>query len=601
MPENRDSILSLIDIANTLPDVCSSPCIIELQSLIKQSSTGTTFSATSSITSEVLIGNKVSYSRLTATSSETKISDTANEYDTTILTEEEKLKLSLGDESYAGMTYSSIEARTSDGGQTTEIYIKNHDNTYTYDKQITSAADNTDMSDGTSAANRFLTKDSFGVSADNGTDTRSYIQGQVYPGSPDNGSLVMSIDDAAYSQNYDNSISLINQGANDGRILIYQKDETQPYSARIEMKADTKTVEIKSENGALVTPATDVSNIVLTPTNILSKVDDLIGTYSQVELTAGGVTTTSTDGTNTTAVGVTPTGYSITTPTTLYNAQSNGDLEIRADGSLTLYGDYQGYQPLIQLQSNLIQTQISAGGTYSTILLMPDNTNISTTDGDKYGQVSIDKSFISISIDDTAQDQSPSISLFKTFGMGGVPNTSEIIFNTIDNTGNGGEANLSVKSERDAGSSVNIDAEYINNTSNTSIVSTVSDGVGTQSSISMYPDSMDILATDGTTNVSCSVYTSGLQLNSTDGSSFINNISLNTTGAPGISIGSSNPTTSAATAIEFTTDSISLLGLPSFDDDADATAGSLVAGNLYQTTGLGASPLDVAGILMIKQ
>ena len=78
-------------------------------------------------------------------------------------------------------------------------------------------------------------------------------------------------------------------------------------------------------------------------------------------------------------------------------------------------------------------------------------------------------------------------------------------------------------------------------------------------------------------------------------------MSLNTTGAPGISIGSSNPTTSAATAIEFTTDSISLLGLPSFDDDADATAGSLVAGNLYQTTGLGASPLDVAGILMIKQ
>lgn len=500
MPENRDSILSLIDIANTLPDVCSSPCIIELQSLIKQSSTGTTFSATSSITSEVLIGNKVSYSRLTATSSETKVSDTANEYDTTILTEEEKLKLSLGDESYAGMTYSSIEARTSDGGQTTEIYIKNHDNTYTYDKQITSQSDTTDMSDGTSAATRFLSKDIFGVSVDNGTDTRSYIQGQVYPGSPDNGSLVMSIDDAAYSQNYDNSISLINQGANDGRILIYQKDETQPYSARIEMKADTKTVEIKSENGALVTPATDVSNIVLSPTNILSKVDDLIGTYSQVEVSAGGVTTTSTDGTNTTAVGFTPTAMSITTPTTLYSAQSNGDLEIRADGSLTLYGDYQGYQPLIQLQSNLIQTQISAGGTYSTILLMPDNTNILTTDG-------TDSSIIDMS-KDTLTLQSDNLSTGKTSIL------------TLD-TG------------------------------------------------------IDLLSASGATSSQILVNDDIIILQSTDGVD--------------------------AGELRVEPKGITFKFIPAFDDDADAATGGLTIDMLYQTTGLGASPLDVAGILMIKQ
>jgi hypothetical protein len=157
MPENRDSILSLIDIANTLPDVCSSPCIVELQSLIKQGSGGVTFSATSSVTSEVLVGNKVTYNRLTATSSEIKVSDVTSQYDTTILTEEGKLKLSLGDESYAGITYSSIEARTADGGQTTEIYIKNHDNTYTYDKQITSQTENTTVSDGTDTSTQTMT------------------------------------------------------------------------------------------------------------------------------------------------------------------------------------------------------------------------------------------------------------------------------------------------------------------------------------------------------------------------------------------------------------------------------------------------------------
>jgi hypothetical protein len=41
--------------------------------------------------------------------------------------------------------------------------------------------------------------------------------------------------------------------------------------------------------------------------------------------------------------------------------------------------------------------------------------------------------------------------------------------------------------------------------------------------------------------------------------------------------------------------------IPAFDDDADAASGGLTADMLYQTTGLGASPLDVAGILMIKQ
>jgi hypothetical protein len=46
---------------------------------------------------------------------------------------------------------------------------------------------------------------------------------------------------------------------------------------------------------------------------------------------------------------------------------------------------------------------------------------------------------------------------------------------------------------------------------------------------------------------------------------------------------------------------ILLTGIPAYDDDADATTAGLVAGAIFQTTGLGAAPLDAAGILMIKQ
>jgi len=41
--------------------------------------------------------------------------------------------------------------------------------------------------------------------------------------------------------------------------------------------------------------------------------------------------------------------------------------------------------------------------------------------------------------------------------------------------------------------------------------------------------------------------------------------------------------------------------LPQYQDNAAAVAGGLGAGQLYQTNGLGAAPLNVAGIVMIVQ
>ena len=48
-------------------------------------------------------------------------------------------------------------------------------------------------------------------------------------------------------------------------------------------------------------------------------------------------------------------------------------------------------------------------------------------------------------------------------------------------------------------------------------------------------------------------------------------------------------------------DAFLLNGLDSFADDAAAAAAGVAQGSVYQTNGLGAAPLDVAGILMIKQ
>jgi hypothetical protein len=50
--------------------------------------------------------------------------------------------------------------------------------------------------------------------------------------------------------------------------------------------------------------------------------------------------------------------------------------------------------------------------------------------------------------------------------------------------------------------------------------------------------------------------------------------------------------------VEATAGGISITGLPSFDDDAAASG--LTQGNLYITTGDGAAPLNVAGIVMMK-
>ena len=84
--------------------------------------------------------------------------------------------------------------------------------------------------------------------------------------------------------------------------------------------------------------------------------------------------------------------------------------------------------------------------------------------------------------------------------------------------------------------------------------------------------------------------------------SYFDNISV-------LGVGTPNPDTNVKLHISgdtlvsgsFTASTITLNNVPAFQDEANAALGGLSTGDLYQTTGTGVAPLNVAGILMVKQ
>lgn len=68
-----------------------------------------------------------------------------------------------------------------------------------------------------------------------------------------------------------------------------------------------------------------------------------------------------------------------------------------------------------------------------------------------------------------------------------------------------------------------------------------------------------------------------------------------------VGVGTTTPTEKLDVAGTAKANTLTLTTVPAYDDDAAAGVGGLVTGQIYQTTGSGAAPLNVAGILMIKQ
>lgn len=161
---------------------------------------------------------------------------------------------------------------------------------------------------------------------------------------------------------------------------------------------------------------------------------------------------------------------------------------------------------------------------------------------------------------------------------------------------------------------------------------------GTESfSLNLSTNGSVISATDGTTTNGLTVKTAEVKIDATDGTniSFVDvnsdgTIEINSTGVgnfgkteyfPNGTIQNisddgtnfSNVTqipTSYSTTVSDGTNSITfgltaismyINALPAFADDADAGTAGLTIGQMYQTDGTGASPLNVAGIMMIKQ
>lgn len=100
---------------------------------------------------------------------------------------------------------------------------------------------------------------------------------------------------------------------------------------------------------------------------------------------------------------------------------------------------------------------------------------------------------------------------------------------------------------------------------------------------------------------------SGLDVSTYNVSSTIQTISTTDgTSTSGIQIISSDITNTVTDGVDTTqflqsATGFKMTGLPAYDDDAAAGTAGLSAGDMYQTTGSGAAPLNVAGIMMIKQ
>ena len=84
--------------------------------------------------------------------------------------------------------------------------------------------------------------------------------------------------------------------------------------------------------------------------------------------------------------------------------------------------------------------------------------------------------------------------------------------------------------------------------------------------------------------------------------SYFDNISV-------LGVGTPNPSTATTLHVSgdtlvsggFTASTMTLNNVPAFADDGAAATGGLSVGDVYQTSGAGAAPLNTAGILMIKQ
>jgi hypothetical protein len=114
-----------------------------------------------------------------------------------------------------------------------------------------------------------------------------------------------------------------------------------------------------------------------------------------------------------------------------------------------------------------------------------------------------------------------------------------------------------------------------------------------------------LVSSDGINSTSLVVNNDSLYIgseSSTDNKSVINvSSTFIALGSEDFITGNDSGVNISPDTIQINTPKIYLKNVPAYDDDAAAGVGGLSVGDVYQTTGDASAPLNVAGILMIKQ
>lgn len=395
-------------------------------------------------------------------------------------------------------------------------------------------------------------------------------------------------------------------GANDGTGTA-SSIVVQPASIQLNTtdgSVYTSTIDMDASSGLIQITSQDFSS-----SNITTETIDTTSIQSTV-----------TDGTRTSRLHLDPNQVSSSTKfeiddTTL---QSGTGLVLNPDQSYQWGGDYN-----------------YSGTTYSENYVSGQEQYLSTITDNKISQINLDPASLNTGTLFKSEDLSVGSSAILSLGYDG-----QSSFDMID--GVGGSSNLTftpttiLMSATDGStftSTLEIDPLEAGNFTNLSTSdgttvnklqvsqgdATLTSSIGgiTQSSVITQPASIELTSTDGTNTSTQTITPTQITIEKTDGT-YTHKLDFYDTGAIDLFMTDGSSTngglyimpnltqiqcggTAGSVSLDIKPTTINMTGIPAFDDDADAATGGLAAGDMYQTTGLGANPLDVAGILMIKQ
>lgn len=238
-------------------------------------------------------------------------------------------------------------------------------------------------------------------------------------------------------------------------------------------------------------------------------------------------------------------------------------------------------------ETSIVSTVSDGIGTQSSIDIQPASVITTATDGTNTGQFNLQPVSAQISLD---QNGLTDVTL----------DPQQIGIGTTDGSYT---SRLDIQPSTIISTVTSASGETIMELTDTYISLTRQDGIGTQSTITSYTSQLSISSTDGTGTGTINVSATSNDISLGDGTN-----STNLTQDPSYtSISTTDGVNSTSLSIEADKFDVVLggrfnvNGIPAYDDDAAAGGAGLTTGDLYQTTGSASNPLDVAGILMIKQ